>query len=324
MGRRILCVAALLWLLLAVSPLRAAETDFGTWLAGLKQEALNSGIRPATIELALTGVEPIERIIELDRKQPETTVSFEDYLARVVNQKRRDDARQRLRENKALLTEVGRRYGVQPRFIVALWGIETNFGQVTGGFPVISALATLAYDGRRSAFFRRELINALKIVDQYHIDPHDMTGSWAGAMGQSQFMPSTFLTYAVSYRGDSKRDIWHRRDDVFASIANYLAQSGWHADQTWGRLVKLPPGFDPALIGPGVKKPLSEWRKLGVRRSDGGLLPSRDLTASIVRPSGEEGLAVLAYDNFRTLLKWNSSSYFASAVGLLADSMESQ
>jgi membrane-bound lytic murein transglycosylase B len=324
LSRRTGCFAAFITLLLAVSPAGAADGDFATWLAGLRQEALAAGIRPATLDLALTGLEPIPRVIELDRKQPESTLSFDDYLSRVVNQKRRDTARRRFNENKALLMEVGRRYGVQPRFIVALWGIETSFGQSTGGFPVVSALATLAYDGRRSAFFRSELLNALKIIDQDHIDPKEMTGSWAGAMGQSQFMPSSFLTFAVSYRGDGKRDIWHRQDDVFASIANYLAQNGWHGDQTWGRLVRLPPGFDPALVGPNVKKTLTQWRNLGVRRADGGPLPIREITASVLRPSGEGSSAVLAYDNFRTLLKWNSSSYFASAVGLLADSMESQ
>ena len=172
-------------------------------------------------------------------------------------------AREHLQGNRALLAEVGRRYGVQPRFIVALWGIETGFGKVTGNFPVIAALATLAYDGRRSTFFRGELIAALRIVDEGKIDPQEMLGSWAGAMGQSQFMPSSYLRFAVSYRGDGHGDIWHSSEDVFASIANYLHQSGWHGDETWGREVRLPAKFDPALIGLGVKKSLAEWRKLG-------------------------------------------------------------
>ncbi len=307
--------------LLPIDWARAADVDFATWLVGVKQEAVAAGIRQTTVDTALADIEPIPRVIELDRKQPETTITFEDYLRRVVNPKRQEAARQHLAENRALLSEIGRRYGVQPRFIVALWGIETNFGQSAGRFPVIATLATLAYDGRRSAFFRHELINALKIVDQDHIDPKEMLGSWAGAMGQSQFMPSSFLNFAVSYRGDGRRDIWHRREDVFASIANYLAQNGWRGDQTWGRLVRVPAGFDPALIGPSVKKPLSAWRKLGVRRSDGGPLPARNLEASLLRP-GDDEPAVLIYDNFRVLMKWNSSSYFASAVGLLADSME--
>lgn len=307
--------------LLTARPAAAAEEDFSSWLAGMRQEAIAAGIHPATVDLAFNGLQPIPRVIELDRKQPEGTVTFADYVNRVVSPERRKTARARLQENRALLDAVGRRYHVQPRFIVALWGIETSFGQVTGGFPVIGALATLAYDGRRSAFFRNELLDALKIIDEDHVDPKEMTGSWAGAMGQSQFMPSSFLLYAVSYRGDGKRDIWHRRDDVFASIANYLAQLGWRDDQTWGRPVQLPAGFDPALIGLGIKKPITAWKRLGVKRVDGGPLPVRDFQASILRPGGD-GPALLVYDNFRVLMKWNSSSYFAGAVGTLADSME--
>jgi membrane-bound lytic murein transglycosylase B len=309
--------------LLTARPAAAAEEDFPSWLAGMRQEAIAAGIRPATVDLAFNGLQPIPRVIELDRRQPEGTVTFTDYVNRVVNPERRKAARARLEENRALLDEIGRRYHVQPRFIVALWGIETSFGQAIGNFPVIGALATLAYDGRRSSFFRSELIDALKIIDEDHVDPKEMIGSWAGAMGQSQFMPSSFLRYAVSYRGDGKRDIWHRREDVFASIANYLAQSGWRDDQTWGRAVQLPAGFDPALVGLGVKKPLAAWKRLGVRRSDGGPLPVRDFEASIIRPGGD-GPALLVYDNFRVLMKWNSSSYFAGAVGVLADSMEQQ
>jgi len=306
----------------AALPARAAEEDFAVWLAGLRQDALAQGIRPATLDRALTGLEPLPRVIELDRQQPETTVSYADYLRRVVSPERCQAARDRLAENRALLAAVGKRYGVQPRFIVALWGIETAFGQVIGKFPVIASLATLAYDGRRSAFFRKELINALRIIDQDDVDPKEMVGSWAGAMGQSQFMPSSFLLYAVSYSGDGRRDIWHRREDVFASIANYLAQLGWHGDETWGRLVRVPGGLDPALIGPGVRRSLAQWRKLGLRRADGGPLPARPIEASLLQPGGADGPAVLVYDNYRALMKWNSSNYFATAVGLLADSME--
>ncbi len=308
--------------LLARAPAGAAEEDFQTWLTGVRQDALAAGIKPATLDLALAGLEPLERVVELDRKQPETTLTYAGYLARAVTVERRKAARARLAENRALLTAVGRRYGVQPRFIVALWGIETSFGQASGKFPVIAALATLAYDGRRSAFFRKELIDALRIVDEDHLDPKEMLGSWAGAMGQSQFMPSSYLLYAVSYSGDGKRDIWHRREDVFASIANYLGQLGWRGDETWGRTVRLPAGFDPTLVGLSTRKTLAQWRQLGVRRGDGGPLPRRALEASLLRPGGEEGPAILVYGNYRALLKWNSSNYFASAVGFLADSME--
>ncbi|HKW55196.1 MAG TPA: lytic murein transglycosylase [Stellaceae bacterium] len=306
----------------AAAPVRAAEMDFAQWLDGVRQEALASGISGPTVELALgDGLEPIERVIELDRGQPETTQTYEQYLRHVVNP-RRKAARRQLAANRPLLAEVAQRYGVQPRFIVALWGIESSFGRGSGKFPVVGALATLAYDGRRSDFFRGELMNALKIIDQDHLDPKDMLGSWAGAMGQSQFMPSSFLLYAVSYQGDGPRDIWHNRPDVFASIANYLSQSGWHGDQSWGRAVRLPKGVDPALVGLDVQKSEREWRALGVKRSDGRALAAGDLIASVLRPGGEQGPALLVYDNFRVLMKWNNSSYFASAVGFLADSME--
>ena len=305
----------------AALPARGAEMDFAQWLDGVRQEALASGISAPTVALALDELEPIPRVVELDRRQPEATLTYEQYLHHVVNP-RRKAARQQLAANHPLLAEVARRYGVQPRFIVALWGIESSFGRGSGKFPVVGALATLAYDGRRSDFFRGELLNALKIIDQDHIDPQDMLGSWAGAMGQSQFMPSSFLLYAVSYDGDGPRDIWHKRPDIFASIANYLSQSGWHGDETWGHVVRLPKGFDPALLGLDVQKTEREWRRLGVKRGDGHALPASDGVASVVRPGGDSGPALLVYDNFRVLMKWNNSSYFASAVGFLADSME--
>jgi membrane-bound lytic murein transglycosylase B len=300
----------------------AAESDFATWLAGFRQEALAQGIHAATLDRALGDVAPIPRIIELDRHQPETTLSYAQYLERVVSPQRKALARKRFAENRRLLEEVGRRYGVQPRFIVALWGIETDFGRVTGKYPVVAALATLAYDGRRSAFFRTELLNALKIIDRHHIDPHRMLGSWAGAMGQSQFMPSSFLLYAVSYRGDAAPDIWTRREDVFASIANYLASSSWRGDETWGRRVSLPRGFDASLVGLAARKTVAQWAALGVRRADGAPLPKQGIEASLVQPGGADGPTLLVYANYRTILKWNNSNYFASAVGYLADSID--
>jgi peptidoglycan lytic transglycosylase B len=321
LARRLISALLLFAFLYPLAPARAATEDFASWLQGLRREALAQGIRAATLDQALAGIEPLPRVIKLDRQQPETTITYQDYLQRVVNPQRCQAAREQLQQNAALLAAVAKRYGVQPRFIVALWGIETSFGRVTGKFPVIAALATLAYDGRRSGFFRKELIDALRIVDRDHVDPKDMLGSWAGAMGQSQFMPSSYLLYAVSFNGDGKRDIWHRRADVFASIANYLAQSGWRDDETWGREVRLPEKFDTALIGPGVKKSLPQWSRLGVRRADGRPLPRRPLEASILQPGGEQGPTILVYGNYRVLLKWNSSNYFASAVGLLADSM---
>ena len=307
---------------LAGVPARAADTDFNSWIAGVRRDAIGQGMRPQSVDLALRGVHPIDRVLELDRRQPESTLTFEQYIERVVSPQRIAAGRDKLAENRPLLDDIGRRYGVQPRYIVSLWGIETDFGRVTGDFPIISALATLAYDGRRSAFFRRELIAAIKIVDQGYIRPEEMTGSWAGAMGQSQFMPSSYLQYAVSYRGDGRRDIWHRREDVFASIANYLSQLGWKGDETWGRRVQLPANFDTSLAGKEIRKPIAEWQRLGVRSLGGGDLPTKVREASLILPSGPQGSALLIYDNFRAILRWNNSSYFAAAVGYLADALE--
>ena len=300
-------------------PASADYPDFAAWMVDLRSEALGKGISPATLDAAFDGVTPIPRIIELDRKQPEGTQTFEEYMARRITAKLVEEGRLVYGENRELLKRVGKEFGVQPRFIVALWGVETRFGAYTGGFPVVAALATLAYDGRRSAYFRGELFDALTILEQGHISARDMKGSWAGAMGQSQFMPSSFLRYAVDFDGDNRRDIWTTKADVFASAANYLAKSGWRDDQTWGRKVMLPDGFDMALASLKLVKRLSEWQRLGVRRAGGGDLPKRDLEASLVLPGGEGGPAYIIYGNYRTILKWNRSNYFAVSVGHLAD-----
>jgi len=301
-----------------------AETlPFRAWLDGVRAEAQSRGVRSATLQSALADIAPIPRVLELDRRQPESTLSFEQYLERVVSAARIERGRQRYEENRALLDEIGRRYGVPPRVIVALWGIETDFGRMTGGFPVVAALATLAHDGRRSSFFRKELLDALQILDEGHIAPAAMQGSWAGAMGQNQFMPSSFRAYAIDHDGDGRRDIWGNLPDVFASTANYLSRSGWRSGETWGREVALPAGFDRALVGADARRPLREWAALGLRRADGGELPVRELDATLI--SGEKdggGPYFLAYDNFRVILKWNRSNYFALAVGRLSDAIQ--
>ncbi len=317
-----IALGAFLALALHAGAGRAADLDFGTWLAGVRQEAIGQGLNPQSVTQALSGVHPIDRVLELDRHQPETTLTFEQYIELVVSPQRLEQGRQNFVEHRALLEQVARRYAVQPRFIVALWGIESNYGKGSGDYPEISALATLAYDGRRSTYFRKELMAALKIVDQGWVRPEDMLGSWAGAMGQCQFMPSSYLQFAVSFNDDGRRDIWHRREDIFASIANYLAQSGWHGDETWGRRVLLPAGFDTTLAGPNTRKPLAEWQRLGIRALDGRDLVTREREASLILPDGPNGAALLAFDNFRATLKWNNSSYFAAAVGYLADSVE--
>ena len=300
-----------------------SHQSFANWKAELRVEALAKGISAQTFDTAFVGVKPIERVIELDRSQPEFTLTLETYLNKVVSATRVKKARQKLVEHRAILKEVSEKFGVQPRFIVALWGIETNFGQHTGGFSVVAALSTLAYDGRRSAYFRKELLNALQIIEDGHIKSADMKGSWAGAMGQSQFMPSSFLSYAYDYNGDGRRDIWGTQQDVFASIANYLGSVGWRDDMTWGRKVSVPDSVDGKKLSEAkTRKNMEEWRALGIKNSDGEPLPKRNLTSRLVVPSRSGGQAYLAYANYDNILKWNRSNYFAIAVGSLADMIE--
>ena len=315
--RRGICGAAAA--LLLVLPAQAETLSFARWLEDLRQDALRHGVSAATLDSALSGIKPIARVIELDRKQPEFTLTFRQYQERVVPKARVEKGKRKLSENRTLLKKVGERFGVQPRFIVAFWGIETGFGRITGGYPVIAALTTLAFDGRRGAYFRRQLLDALTILDQGHIDIARMVGSWAGAMGQCQFMPSSFLAYAVDFDGDGRKDIWNSKEDVFASAANYLSRSGWRNDQTWGRPVKLPQSFDLYLADLKLRKRLSEWQRMGVRRANGADLPKRDLMASVVPAEGQAGPAFVVYNNYRAILKWNRSTFFAVAVGSLAD-----
>jgi membrane-bound lytic murein transglycosylase B len=310
--------------LFAGSPAGAAEQkELGVWLKELRIEALAKGIRAETYDKAFKGFKPIPRIIELDRRQPEFTMTFPKYLSRVVPKSRVKRGKAKYLENKTLIDKIGKKYGVQPRFIMAFWGVETGFGRHFGGFSVVHSLATLAYDGRRAKMFRNQLHRALRILNQGHISHERMKGSWAGAMGNFQFMPSSFETFAVDYDGDGKRDIWTNKGDAFASAANYLAKSGWRSDQTWGRAVKLPKGFDSSLVGLKMRKKISDWQALGIRRIDGGNLPKRDLTASIVIAKNSKtekvGRAYMVYNNFRVTLKWNRSTFFAVAIGTLAE-----
>ena len=297
----------------------AQKKEFGAWLEDLKAEALSNGINPSIVNEAFANVKFKEKIISLDRKQPEVTQTFQEYMKGRLPKSLVNQGKARLRDNRAVLEAVGQKYGVQPRFIVALWGVETRFGKYTGGFNVVEALTTLAYDNRRADYFRGELMIALRILNEKHISVKDMKGSWAGAMGQAQFMPSSFVNFSVDHNGDGRRDIWTTKADVFASAANYLSKSGWIMDQTWGREVKLPKGFDLSLVDLDVRHPMQFWQDLGVRRADGRDLPSRQLEGSLVQPKGGNGQTFLVYNNYRTILKWNRSTYFAMSVGHLAD-----
>ena len=312
----------LIFFFTVTGPSGADEVDFQSWLNSFRIEALKKGISEKTLDHSLSGISPIPRVIQLDRKQPEFTLTFNQYIKRVVTATRINKARKLYDANKDLLSKVGNKYNVQPRFIVALWGIESDFGRLTGGFKIVPALATLAHDGRRSAFFRSQLFNALKIIDQGHITAQNMKGSWAGALGQVQFMPSSFLAYAVDFDGDGRKNLWGSLGDVFGSAANYLAKSGWKGDETWGRRVRLPPGFDKTLINyKKIRHPIKFWQDAGVRKLNNTDLPNINMRASLVRPSDRESDTFLIYQNYRTILKWNRSHYFALAVGGLADAI---
>ena len=303
---------------------RAAAADpFEVWLNGLRQDAAAKGVSQQTLAAALAGLQPMADVLDKDRNQPEFTMTFQQYLPKVVSEKRVADGRARLQQYAELLKKVGAAYGVQPRFIVALWAVESDYGRVTGGYPVVGALATLAYGSTRPEMFRAELIDALRIIDHCDVTAAAMTGSWAGAMGQCQFMPSSFLRYAVDFDGKGQRNIWTDEGDVFASIANYLTRLHWRADQTWGRQVRLPPGFDAKLIGLKIEKSLGEWERLGIRNQDGSALPQAAFPASLVAPDGPSGPAYLVYGNFKALMRWNRSTFFAASVGLLADRLVS-
>ncbi len=309
------------------------EQGFAEYVIKLKAEAIANGFSQRLVDESFAKVKFHKRAVKADRTQPEKVETLDAYLPKRVPQWKVDQARALYKKHQVLLNEIANKYQVQPRFIVALWGLETNFGKFTGGYNVISALSTLAYEGRRESFFKKQLMAALTILEQGHINIEDMKGSWAGAMGQNQFMPTSFLGYAVDGDGDGKIDIWHNQADVFSSMANYLKKEGWNNEMTWGRQVKLPKNFDNTLAIPkntgsrknwlkawaASEKTLAQWQELGVRRADGTNLPNVDIKAVLVFPDNENGRVYLAYDNYKSLMHWNLSYYFVSSVGHLSD-----
>ena len=304
------------------APLSAAEPSssapFSQWLEGVRKEASAAGISGNFLDVALAGVQPIKRVIELDRRQPEFTLTFWKYLDNAINPARIRRGREIMAKHQKQLQATARRYGVQPRFIVAFWGLESNYGTHTGVFPVLGAVATLAHDKRRSRFFRAQLLAALTIMNRGDVNIR-VKGSWAGAMGNFQFIPTTYKGFAVDADGDGKRDMWNSYPDMFASAANYLSRSGWRSGWTWGREVQLPKGFKLEHSGLKIRKSLSQWQALGVRAIGGGRLPNGDAEASVILPAGYSGPAFLIYKNYRTILTWNRSILYAIAVGHLAD-----
>ena len=306
------------------------QADFDVYVAALKKEAIEKGYDEALVDQALATAKFKKKVISADKNQPET---LETYLPKRVPQWKIDRARKLYKENQDVLEKVAKEYGVQARFIVALWGLESNFGKIQGGHSVIASLVTLAFDGRREAMYKNQLWAALDILKEGHITLDKFKGSWAGAMGQTQFMPTSFNAYAVDYNGDGRKDIWTTEEDAFASIANYLKQAGWNDDLTWGRQVKLPEGFDNSyILKRGTKtrsqwleywkdseRSLADWQAIGVRKMDGSDLPNVDVTAAMVMPDDVNGRMYLAYDNYKALMHWNRSYYFATSVGYLSD-----
>ena len=297
----------------------AATESFQDFLVGLRAEARKAGIAAATLDRALAGIKPNQAVIDRDRKQPEFTMTWARYRGLLVTDKRIDEGRAAVAQNLGLLRRVQDQYGVAAGVVAGIWGLESSFGKETGNFHVVEALATLAWEGRRAKFFRAELIAALKILDHGDIAPGKMTGSYAGAMGQPQFMPTSYLSYAVDFEGHGKRDIWTSKADVLGSIGNYLAKSGWRAGEVWGQQVTLPAGFDASAIGRENKRPLGDWAKAGVRPLAGNWRSAPESAAAIVAPDGAQGEAFVVHTNFNAIRRYNPSDFYAIAVGLIGD-----
>ncbi|WP_076920234.1 lytic transglycosylase domain-containing protein [Pseudoalteromonas sp. SK18] len=318
---------------LSSSVMAKTQAEFQQYLTNLKQEAIAKGYDTQLIEQAFASAVYKEKVISADKNQPEVKETLETYLPKRVPQWKIDRARELYKENQDVLEKVAKDFGVQARFIVAIWGLESNFGAIQGGHNVISSLVTLAFDGRREALYKRQLWAALDILKSGHITLDKFKGSWAGAMGQTQFMPTSFNAYAVDYNNDGRKDIWTTKEDAFASIANYLKQEGWNDNLTWGRQVQLPADFDKQYIlkrGTKTRKQwleywnnsersLADWQALGVRRADGSDLPNVAVDAALVMPDDVNGRMYLAYDNYKVFMHWNRSYYFATSVGYLSD-----
>jgi membrane-bound lytic murein transglycosylase B len=313
-------LAASLPAVLAV-PAAAAPDSFQGFLASLRIEARRAGISAATLERAFAGVQPNQKVLERDRHQPEFTMTWAQYRALLITDQRIANGRAAFQQNRALLARVQDRFAVSPGVITGIWGLESSFGTGMGDFHVVEALATLAWEGRRASFFRGELLAALRILEHGDVTPAHMLGSYAGAMGQPQFMPSSYLRYAVDFEGHGRRDIWTSKPDVLGSIANYLAQSGWRGSEPWGQAIFLPPSFDHTATGRDNRRPVGEWSRLGVRAADGRPLPRTEVQGAVLLPDGVGGDAFLVYANFNAIRRYNPSDYYALAVGLLGDAV---
>ncbi len=300
----------------AGAPAALPLPGFAEWRDQFRQQALAAGISPRVFDEAFAGVTPDPTVITADRSQPEFTRPVWAYLDGALSTQRVERGRRLLTEHADTLTRIEGRYGVDRQTLVAVWGLESSFGQIMGDKSVIRSLATLAHEGRRPEFARTQLLAALQILQSGDVRPERMRGSWAGAMGQTQFIPTTYNTHAVDFDGDGRRDIWGSAADALASAAHYLQASGWSLHQPWGTEVRLPSGFDYALADASIRKPLGDWRALGIAGIPDG---DDSAQASLLLPAGHRGPAFLVLDNFRSILRYNNSSSYALAIGLLAD-----
>jgi membrane-bound lytic murein transglycosylase B len=295
---------------------QASLEDWQNWVAQLKKEAVADGISPNVFDKLFSGLQPDRKVMHLDHTQPEKRLKFLDYRRTRIDAYRITLGVKEYKRHRALLENIGNHFGVNPCFIVALWGIETSYGHFMGNFPVIRSLATLSFDDRRSQLFRKELLIALHIINEGHVGNQDFKGEWAGASGQPQFLPSSWKIYAVDYDHDGRKDIWRSYADSFASIANYLVQHGWEREQPWGIEINLPKNVLTDAKLENVK-PVESWLAMGVRPVYGALTPDAHLPASIVNFYG--GPNYMVFKNFHALLGYNNSLFYAGSVGYLAD-----
>lgn len=297
----------------------AFGSDFSRCVVELQKTAKTQGLSADTIDNTIGNLKYVSRVIELDKKQPEFSQTFDNYFSKRVTDWRVKEGRRLLKENSELLSKLKAEYGIPPQYLMAFWGLETNFGSYKGKMPVLDSLATLACDPRRSQYFTGELMKALKLKEAYQFEASEMVGSWAGAMGHTQFMPSAYTAYAVDGDGDGKADLWNSTTDALTSAANFLQQLGWQRNERWGREVRLPKNFSYEYLGKSHEQTLTKWAELGVMKNDGQPISTPDMSAALYLPAGYTGPAFLGYNNFNVIMRWNRSTFYAIAVGHLAD-----
>ncbi len=305
--------------LMAASSSVYANTDFEQCKTELSQQAVAQGVSSDTANTVFANIQYQPRVIKLDRSQPEFVQTFPGYYSKRVTEWRIGKGREMYAKHRDLLRKLSQKYGVPAHYLVAFWGLETNFGSYKGNMNVLNSLATLACDERRSTYFTKELITAVKLLERESLEQDKMVGSWAGAMGHTQFMPSAYMNYAIDGDGDGQVNLWDSEEDALASAANFLSQLGWQPGFRWGREINLPENFDYRETGYKNRRSITDWNQMGITKADGASLGTSDETGYVVVPAGHTGPAFIAYHNFRIIMRWNNSEFYAIAVGKLAD-----